>query len=354
MWKLGLVHLAGIDAATSRRCRDLLTEICRDGAQAFAAWVIDPANVGGLLALLLNFDRPDAQIVEAAREWADYQDVLVMRTGSPRPGHVAMAIANPLGEPIPVRFQWVGERRLAAATTLEPGRLTRVVVPEPAGKPPGDRTDLGRSAAGVQVLLMDTAGRQRRMTFRVGNLPARPPGFAFTALRQPMTLAEAEAGWQPALPPQRSTTAQFRKISGRWELFVECRRPDRSQPSRDLMAVGSVQDVRGVEAITLLFGDVDEGPVLTIPETGWHRVFRSDHDGTLEVHRRSYHDRWFCRVVVPGSWLREAGGRAVRIGLVRTHGDGPELETAPYATLPWYTDPGRAPISLDTWDDLSE
>jgi hypothetical protein len=353
MWKLGLARLAEVDPVVSRRCRDLLTEICHDGPRPFAAWVIDPADVGGLLALLLNFERPAEQIAEAAREWADYRDVIVLRSGSPRPGHVAVAVANPLGEPIGVRFQWVGERRLAAAATLEPGRLTRVVIPEPVGGPPGTGADLGRREAEVQVLIMDAAGRQRRLTFRVGNLPARPPGFAFTALRRPMTLAEAEAGWQPALPPQRATTAQFRKISGRWELFIECRRPDRSQPSGDLMAVGGVQDVRGVEAITVLIGDLDTGPILTVPETGWHRIFRGDHDGTLEVHRRSYHDRWFCRVVLPGSWLTESSGRTVRIGLVRTHGDGPQVETAPYATLPWHTEPGRAPLSLDTWDDLS-
>jgi hypothetical protein len=353
LWMLGLARLAEIDPGAAERCRDLLTEICLDGSQPFAAWVIDPATVGGLLALLLNDDRPAGQIAEAAREWADYQDVIVIRTGSPRPGHVAVAIANPLGEPIAMRFQWVGERRLAAAATLEPGRLTRVVIPQPADDAPGAPTDLGHREAQVHVLIIDSAGRQQRMTFRVGDLPARPPGFAFTALRQPMTLAEAEAGWQPGLSPQRATTAQFRKIGGRWELFIECRRPNRSQSSRDLMAVSGLQDLRGVEAVTVLFGDLGGGPILTVPETGWHRVFRGDHDGTLEVHRRSYHDRWFCRVVVPESWLTEAGGRVVRIGLVRTHGDGAELETAPYATLPWAMDPGRAPISLDTWDDLA-
>jgi hypothetical protein len=188
----------------------------------------------------------------------------------------------------------------------------------------------------------------------VGRLPARPPGFAFTPLRPPMTLAEAEAGWQRGLLPQRATTAQLRKIGGRWEVFLDCGRPERYQHSRDLMAVSGVQDLQGVEAVTLLLGGIDSGPILTVPETGWHRIFRGDHDGTLEVHRRSYHDRWFCRVVLPESWLPESGDAVLRIGVIRTHGDGPELETAPYPTLPWRTEPGRAPIDLETWDDLAQ
>jgi hypothetical protein len=201
---------------------------------------------------------------------------------------------------------------------------------------------------------MDAAGRQRRLTFRVGDLPAGPPGFAFTPLRPPLTLAEAQAGWQRALPADRSTTARFRRLNRRWELFVECRRPDPSEPSRDPVTISGVEDARGVEAVAVLLGRGSTGVGLTVPETGWHSIFRGDHDRTLEVHRRSYQDRWFCRIVLPDRWLQEAGEGPARIGLVRTHGDSESVETAPYPVLPWRLEPGRADISLDTWDDLPE
>jgi hypothetical protein len=353
IWRLGLAQLARIDPGVSARCRALLTEICRDGQKPFAAWVIDPATVGGLLAILLNFERRDWEIAEAAAEWADLQDVIVMREAPPGPGLAAMAVVNPLREPISVRFSWLGSRRIVAAATVEPGTLTRVVIEGPPVAQPG-RADLSRPAADVHVLLMDAAGRQRRLTFRVGAVPALPPGFRFTALRPPMTLAEAQAGWQQALSPERSTTVELRKISRRWELFIDCRRPVQAQPSPDLMAATGVWDTRGIEAVTVFLGPAETGVTLTVPETGWHRIFRGDHDGTLEVHRRSYHDRWFCRIVIPERWHGEADDDPAMIGLVRTHGDGPALETSPFPTLPWRMDPGQATINLSSWDDLGQ
>ncbi|MHC4786649.1 MAG: hypothetical protein ACYTE6_11870 [Planctomycetota bacterium] len=354
VWRLGLARLHAINPGASARCCDLLTGICLDGEQPFAAWVIDPVSVSGLLAILLNFERPDAEVAEAAREWADLQDVIVMRVAPPEPGVAALAVANPLGEPISVRFTWLGSKRLARAVTMEPGKLTRVSVSAPAARRPPGRADLSRREADVQVLVMDAAGRQRRLTFRVGDLPARPPGFVFTPLRPPLTLAEAQAGWQRVLPADRSTTAQFRKLNRRWELFVECRRPGPSEPSRAPAFSSGVEDARGIEAVTVLLGGKWTGVGLTVPETGWHSIFLGDHDGTLEVHRRSYHDRWFCRIVLPDEWLQESGGGPARIGLVRTHGDSESVETAPYPALPWRLEPGRADISLDTWDALPD
>jgi hypothetical protein len=354
LWRLGLARLHTINPDVSARCRDLLTEICIDGQQPFAAWVIDPVSVSGLLAILLNFERPDREVARAAREWVDLQDVIVMRVAPPEPGLVAVAIANPLGEPISVRFRWLGSKRIAAAAAVEPGKLTRAYVRVPPAGPRPGRADLSRRAAEVQVLVMDAAGRERRLTFRVGDLSARPPGFVFTPLRPPLTLAEAQAGWRRALPASRSTTAQLRKLNRRWELFIECQRPERSEPSRDLATVLGVDDTRGIEAVTVLLGGEWSGVGVSVPETGWHHIIQGDHDGTLEVHRRSYLDRWFCRIVIPDLWLGNPDDGPARIGIIRAHGDSDSIETAPYPTLPWRLEPGRADISLETWDDLPE
>jgi hypothetical protein len=353
-WRLGLARLEAIDRGLSTRCRDLLTEICLDGQQPFAAWVIDPATVGGLLAALLGFDRSDAEVVEAAREWVELQDVIVMRVAPPGPDCVAVAVANPLGEPIALRFEWLGTNRIAAVATVEPGRLARVAIEAPLAGEPAGRMDLGKRAAAVQVLLMEAAGRQRRLTFRVGVLPARPPGLVFTPLRPPVTLAEAQAGWQRLLPVDRSTNVELRRLNRRWEVFVECLRPGRSASSRNLATAARVDDTRGVEAVTVLLGGEPAAVALTVPETGWHRLFFGEGDGTLEVHRRSYPDRWLCRIVLPEGWVAPPAGGPVQIGLVRTHGDGGSMETGPYATLPWRLEPGRAVVDLTVWDDLPQ
>jgi hypothetical protein len=353
LWQLGLARLSVRDPDVSKRCRDLLTRICLDGEQPLAAWVIDPVSSSGLLAILLNFERPDFEIVEAAHEWVDLQDVIVMRVPPPEPGLAGVGIINPLDEPISVRFMWLGSKRIAAAATIKPGELTRVYVKAPTALQTSGSTDLGRRGAEVQVLMMDASGRQRRLTFRVGDLSVRPPGFVFTPLRPPLTLAEAQAGWVRPLSADRSTTAQLRKLNRRWELFIECRRPQGAEPSRGAASVAGVQDTLGVEAVTVFLGGEWTGVSLTVPETGWHSMIRGDHDGTLEVHRRSYQDQWFCRIVLPDPWLDGADKGPARVGIVRTHGDGESFETTPYPTLPWQLEPGRADIRLDTWDDLS-
>ena len=91
---------------------------------------------------------------------------------------------------------------------------------------------------------------------------------------------------------------------------------------------------------------------MSVPEIGDHRLFRGSGDAALEVHRRSYADRWYCRVVVPDHWLRTDTSGAL-VGAMRTHGDNNALETGPFASLPWRLQPGRAVIDLAAWGDES-
>ena len=106
--------------------------------------------------------------------------------------------------------------------------------------------------------------------------------------------------------------------------------------------------MRGHEAITLLLGGAPASVVLAVPETGDYRLFRGSDDGTLEVHRQSYADRWYCRIVVPDRWLGTDAGELL-IGAIRTHDDSDLMETGPFASLPWRPDPGRAVFDLGAW-----
>ena len=172
-----------------------------------------------------------------------------------------------------------------------------------------------------------------------------------------LTLAEIESGRQLRVDPSRATTMHIRRLWGRWEVFFECRRPRDETPAAGtddpLQSFARPLEVRGVEAVTVLIGP-EESPiaVLTVPENGWHRLFAGGNDGTLQVHRRSFADRWHCRIVLPEAWLpvlKEIS--PLRIGGIRSHGDGSAIETTPGTSAPWRQAPGRAAITLGAWDD---
>jgi hypothetical protein len=55
-------------------------------------------------------------------------------------------------------------------------------------------------------------------------------------------------------------------------------------------------------------------------------MLRGEQDGSLQVHQRSYADRWLCRVVLPMDWVE---GGIVEMGFVRGHGDADEIEMIP-------------------------
>ena len=131
-----------------------------------------------------------------------------------------------------------------------------------------------------------------------------------------------------------------------------------SGPSRTAAFLGAVahdalhqHDVRGTEAVTLLLGPACVPDVaLVCPETGPWRTFIAPSTGVPEVYRRSFADRWYCRVVLPPQWLPDPiDGVPLRIGVVRSHERSGDQESAPYALLPWRLDPGRFALDLGAW-----
>jgi hypothetical protein len=219
-----------------------------------------------------------------------------------------------------------------------------------------------------------SAGRHElRLDFGPRTIEARPPGVLFGSLNAPITLAEAQSrlvGRRP-LPVEWITSAQLRRLSGRWEVFIECLRPRRASAEASTATIPqngspdaklqSLEDLRGIEAVTLLLGDEsnDRGDEqaervwLTIPEDGWQQLVHGRNDGTLQVHRRSLEDRWFCRIVLPESWVPLPDRGPMRIALVRSHGESDQRETSPGVSTPWNATPARAFIDLSHWDDLT-
>ena len=358
LWQLALSRLGSLSPGVANACRDLLTQTCRDHDQSFAVWVADPTELNSLLWLLVDFTSSDRRVMQAALAWADATDLRLVWPQSADRDRVTVAIANPTFEPVVARFTWMAADQPPVATRLEPAVLTRVHVDRPISPPPepSRRTPLNTPESIHETLLVEINGRAIQVTTRRGALIARPPGVLFAPLRAPLTLAEAQTHQQLAVPPDRSTLVQLRRLNRRWEIFLECRRPTPPASEADLAACADFRDTRGIEAVTLLIGPEkpDGGPtvVLTVPEMGWRRLFVGANDGTLQIHRRSYADRWYCRLVVPERWMAGRTPGRVELGFVRTHGDSEAVEAGPNTTVPWQLDPGRVAVDISSWADV--
>ena len=357
LWRIGLGRLASRNREVADQCRDLLTRTSRDGRQRFAAWVADPTQGGELLGALLSFNRPDQDVLADAIAWAMSRDEILVWAETGYGDQVRVALTNPASSPIIAKFTWLGGDNIPIAVRLEPETLTRINI---------DRPPLpGPSAIGLprpeelptQTLRIEAVGREHLLTFGRRTTTARPPAVYVSALGGPPSLGQLQTGRPHLLPPTRATFAHLRKHRGRWEVFFECRRPetDADEPARRLGTLTAYQDARGVEAVTLLIGpeDGDGGPsvVLVVPEKGRRRLLAGPREPGLQVYRRSYSDRWYCRIVLPESWLSRGEDEPTFLGFARTHGDGPAFESGPGTTAPWRLEPARIAVNLGHWDD---
>jgi hypothetical protein len=361
IWRIGLDRLAALSEGVAAACRDRLTRICTDpspGGGDFAAWVMRRDEVDRLLGLLLDPRQPDADLIDEALAWANSQPSLLIWREAASEREVRLSIVNRDFEPIVARLVWQDSGDIPLAVELGPGRLTQVRLARPPLAESG-RGGIGTTEAPPQTdLRLETDEGVVRLAFPRRVTRATPPGAFFPPMRPVLTLAAIESGRQQGIDPSRATFMHVRRLWDRWEVFFECRRAsagaaDQPGMSDPLGAFASPFEARGVEAVTLLIGrQGSPDVVLTVPETGWHRLFAGSNDGTLQVHRRSFSDRWYCRIVLPEAWLPVLKDISpVLIGGARTHGDGRAMETTPATGPPWRQRPGRAALILGAWDD---
>ena len=201
----------------------------------------------------------------------------------------------------------------------------------------------------LPALTIEAADAVAEIAFGGATLGVRPPALRFPVFRAPLTLSEIEGGVQRPLMPTHETAAQLRRVNRRWEIFFDCRRPssaadtDGGDPLRDLR---DWRTLRGVETVTLLFGPPDATIAIVVPETGAFRVFGTTAPPGLQVHRRSYLDRWYCRIVLPDAWIETP----LRLAAQRTHADRASFETSPSTGPAWRPRPARLSADLETWD----
>lgn len=362
LWQLAFTRLSQSSPGVAGACRDLLTQTCLDLEQPFAVWVNNPQELDALLDLLLNQSRSDRDVRNAALAWADSKDLSLMWPQGIVGDHVEIAFANPSFIAQVVQFRWLDDDSEVVAAELEPRVVTRVNIDRPKARKflrlpnalPGAITNPADSQP--EILFIETDNLSKKITSRAGVPVATPPGIYFTTLRQPLTLSEARAQLRYVVTQNQKTTIQLRRLDNRWELLLECWRKQEPTNNVDISQALNPEEVRGCEAMTIYIGatQFDGGPsvILTVPEEGWHRLFAGSNDGTLQIHRQSYVDRWICRLVLPDTWMvGEIPGR-IKLGFVRTHSNTQMIELGPNTAVPWQPDPGRIEIDISHWNDL--
>ena len=147
-----------------------------------------------------------------------------------------------------------------------------------------------------------------------------------------MTMSAARTQNAPLEDAERTTWCQLRRMGGRWELFIECQRTGSSRGRRLSSFMRSLDQLRGIEAVTVLVGPPrnERAPArygICIPEHGDARIFLGPSDDRPEIHLRSYEDRWLARFVLPRHWI-PTDGEPLLLSLIRTHEDNLDFETA--------------------------
>jgi len=417
LWRLALNRLADIDIELARRCRSLLTQRCKDPTlpTGVATWISEPSALSGLLTRLLDFNVSNNRVANAARQWIEAHAGVIVWPISDEGDRVWVALANPSVESVTAQWRWSDAPAVRNETArednsieqikLSPLKVNRIAVDRPDA--PQDFNEQNTPTPAIREaryqLQINAPHRQLMLPYGPRTSPARPPGAFFQPFASTLTLADVRAKQIRRPSEDRQTIMHVRKSGSRWEVFVECRRPSEAyektlssaSPSTQKADTTSINadglhetttstqswygrwydELRGREAIAVLLGTrspQSQSPAvsLIVPEHGKWRVRDSDAPAGLEVHRRSYKERWLVRIVLPNAWLdgrygastptaadqsqdAKAIGEAdsLLIGALRTHGDSDAIESTPGAALPWQADAVRRLISLRHWDE---
>jgi hypothetical protein len=368
LWRAGLDRIRRQSSGMADHLRDLLTRICYDGETAFAAWIADPASLNALLNTLLNDELDGAALLRRVIEWSDTHERLMVWLESATDQYVDLAMVNPTFRPIIARVRWADPDEIPLAYELPAGRLTRVRFDRQGET--STRQNVKTSSApspepSPRVLLVEVPGAPdhgENQTFALVVHPPRqpvaPPGLFLPELTPMLTLASVQQGQPLTAPARYETSAQLRRLHGRWEVFIAAHRPAQGGAAlrTDLSQVTTTDDLRGKEAITLFLGsgelDDPDRIVLAVAESGEYRFLHGVDHLDLRIHRRSFSDRWHCRIVLPDDWLTDAEESAIHLGLMRTFRDLGAVVSTPMPAVPWRIEPGRLTFDLSVWDDV--
>lgn len=332
LWRAGIARVERRSPGVAEEIRERLTVTVADldsdePRREVAAWLASPARTRVLLGIMLDPERDDEAAMQASLAWLRTEDELTMWIESALADRVAFAVANPGLDEAVLRCRWLEGDPVPIAVTVPPRSLRRVQVDRPARRSGGASTE--------GVLLISRGEHRRRLDFGTSPVPVRPPGQSLGAFSTRMSLAEAQ-GVAVETAAQRGAAAEVRRRGREWELFLECFRPD-----------GAREDVVEIR----LGGPDSRLPVIRVRERG------EVESSGASVERRSYPDRWRCRVVLPDAWLAEAlvGLRSPAVGISISRrlelADGStEVSSVGPPLPPWRPVGATIAIDLAAWD----
>lgn len=329
LWRAGLarVERRSRGVADALRRRLVATVRAPESEREIAGWIAEPAELGSLLALLLDTSRDDEAIMQAALAWMDARTPLAVWVETDAAGALGLGVLNPLDDELVLRTQWIGEREPPLAALIPPRAIERVRVERP------NRSTLGGAPAGEdpEPLVLALIGERysKRIAVAPDAVEARPPALTLGAFVPAPSLAETRLGVLGSVPAAWTTTGSLRLRGGRWELFLECRAPEGIARGEDAVRVR----IGGQEVLVRGDGSIDAG------------------GEAVEVAVGDLGDRWRARVVIPESWLPAvAGSSKLLLGCRREAGS--HRATAVLATPAWSDALPQVEVDLGVWRDI--
>lgn len=333
--------------ATSRGVHDELSDLLAgvvedpDYARSVAAWVVRPEDLRTLLALLVDHQRNNAEIVEAALTWARGRWTCTMWVEEDCGDRIRLAVANPTSGERILHLSWSGSagESSTSALVVPPHRIARAWVDRPPLQPSADAYNNDR----MRTESLEATDGEAHMKLMVGGreYPVKPPALAFGAFMPPLSLADIQSSSIEPIAPAWQTSASLRCRAGRWELFVEAFRPqDAPAPERD-------------EVIVRIGDANDPSHVLRITGDGALEMKLGDDDG-VAVGFMAWTDRWRARVEIPEKWLGTPtpGARPLLLSVERVPGPTQPRQCAGLSRPAWL--PSAPPILVDLglWGNL--
>lgn len=343
LWLGGLERVRAQSAGIHAELVDLLVGVAEDREErrAVAAWIARPAELRALLAVLIDPQRTDAEVAQAALSWARERWSCTAWVESDAGDRVLLAVANPTAGERSLRASWRNSAgdSVPVAVVAPPRSLVRAWIDRPPLRPVAGAAEIDRARPEAIDLKDGDAGFLVAAGAR--EYPVRPPGLPTGAFAPPLSLAEAQASAIVPPDPLWQTSMTVRKRGERWELLVEAFRPAGApDPSTD--------------RVTVRVGD---------PASPTHE-FTVSADGSLEMSAgpddgvaagfMSWGDRWRARIELPEAWLPSAvpGARPFMLSAERTPGSVRARQTAGLALPQWSRHGAPVLVDLAAWDDL--
>lgn len=343
LWLGALERVRGASAGVHAELSDLLAGVVedRDYARSVAAWVVRPEDLRALLALLVDHQRTDAEVVEAALTWARGRWVCTMWVEEDCGDQIKLALANPTSGERIVHLSWTGSagESITSALVLPPHRITRAGVDRPPLQPSTDAYNSERSRSES----LEATDGEAHMKLTVGGreYPVRPPMLSFGTFVPPLSLADVQSSSIEPIASAWQTSASLRYRADHWELFVEAFRPS-GTPAPEL------------DELIVRIGD-PERPSRVLRVTGDGALdMRSGADDGVAVGFMAWPDRWRARIEIPEVWLGTAtpGARPLLLSVERIPGPAQPRQAAGLSRPAWL--PSAPPILVDLglWSNL--